>query len=304
MSSQIYAEKPKRGGENWYQNPQFLKAVRISLKVLLAVIVLTYSAFPIIWTISAAFSSSKGLSGQTLIPAQPTLENFRTILEDEPYFTWVWNSVKLAGISALLVGAITTMSAYAFSRYRFTGRSNMLAGILLIQIFPNMLAMVAIYTLLLQIGQYIPWLGLNSHGGLILIYIGGALGFNVWLMKGFFDSIPRDLDESALVDGASKTQVFVRIILPLVRPMIAVVMVLSFFGVFGDWFWPLIIINNKDRSLYPLMLGLQDFIGNDYATEWGPFAAGAVLGALPQLIVYFLLQDWIVGGLTAGSVKG
>ncbi|MCA9889846.1 MAG: ABC transporter permease subunit, partial [Anaerolineae bacterium] len=191
---------------------------------------------------------------------------------------------------------------YAFSRYRFWGRGTMLGGILLIQVFPNLLAMVALYALLLTIGQYFPEFGLNSHGGLILIYAGGALGFNVWLMKGFFDSIPRDLDESAYVDGASQTVVFFKIILPLVRPMIAVVMVLSFFGIFGDWFLPNLMLT--DEKLYPLMLGLQTFIGNNYAQNWGPFAAGAVLGAIPQLIVYFTLQDWIVGGLTAGSVKG
>ncbi|MAU09588.1 MAG: maltose ABC transporter permease [Anaerolineaceae bacterium] len=303
MSSQIaVAEKPKRGETSFLEDPRTRRALNIAIKTIVGVIVLTYAVFPVLWTISAAFNPTSSLRGQQLIPANPTLENFRTILEDEPFFTWLWNSIKLATIASLAGGAITTLSAYAFSRYRFWGRGTMLGGILLIQVFPNLLAMVALYALLLTIGQYFPEFGLNSHGGLILIYAGGALGFNVWLMKGFFDSIPRDLDESAYVDGASQTVVFFRIILPLVRPMIAVVMVLSFFGVFGDWFLPNLMLT--DESLYPLMLGLQTFIGTNYAQNWGPFAAGAVLGAIPQLIVYFTLQDWIVGGLTAGSVKG
>lgn len=304
MSSQTYTEKPKRSSEPFFERRIVRKTLVYIIKYSLAVVVLIYSAFPIIWTISAAFNPGSSLSGQQLIPEEPTFDNFNTILNDEPYFTWLWNSVKIAGISAILSSAIMTMAAYAFSRYRFWGRSNMLAGILLITIFPSMLAMVAIYTIMLQIGQYIPWLGLNSHGGLILIYIGGTLGFNVWLMKGFFDSIPRELDESAMVDGATRTEIFFKIILPLVRPMIAVVAVLSFFGIFGDWFWPNIILNNKDQQIFTLMQGLQQFIGNDYATNWGPYAAGAVIGAFPQLVVYFILQDWIIGGLTAGSVKG
>lgn len=302
MSSQIaIAEKPKRNS-SFFDNPRVQIAFRWGIKFIVGAIVLTYAVFPVLWTISAAFNPTSSLRGQQLIPANPTLENFRVILEDEPFFTWLWNSIKLATIASLAGGTITTLSAYAFSRYRFWGRSSMLGGILLIQVFPNLLAMVALYALLLTIGQYFPEFGLNSHGGLILIYTGGALGFNVWLMKGFFDSIPRDLDESAYVDGASQTVVFFRIILPLVRPMIAVVVVLSFFGVFGDWFLPNLMLT--DEKLYPLMLGLQTFIGNNYAQNWGPFAAGAVLGAIPQLIVYFALQDWIVGGLTAGSVKG
>jgi arabinogalactan oligomer / maltooligosaccharide transport system permease protein len=301
MSSQVI-EKPKGNQSSIFENPQLRAALILIVKTILGLVLLAYSAFPIIWIISAAFNPTSSVRGQTLIPAEPTLENFRVILEDEPFYTWIWNSVKLASVSSILAGILTTISAYSFSRYRFWGRSTLLGGVLLIQVFPNLLAMIALYALLLQIGQYIPWLGLNSHGGLILIYMGGVLGMNVWLMKGFFDSIPRELDESALVDGANRTQIFFYIMLPLVRPMLAVVVVLTFFGIFGDWFLPSIMLTDED--LYPLMLGLQKFISGTYAKNWGPFAAGAVLGAFPQLLVYFALQDWIIGGLTAGSVKG
>lgn len=303
MSSQIIIqEKPKRGSEGLFENPQSRKIITFLVKFIIGFILLAYSAFPIIWTISAAINPTNDLGAQTLIPANPTLENFRVILQDKPFFTWVWNSIKLASISSIMAGLLTTISAYAFSRYRFYGRSSLLGGVLIIQVFPNLLAMVALYALLLQIGQYVPELGLNSHGGLILIFMGGILGTNVWLMKGYFDSIPRDLDESALVDGANRFQIFYLIMLPLVRPMIAVVVVLTFFGVYSSWFLPKLMLTNE--ALYPLMLGLQTFISGQYSKNWGPFAAGAIMGAFPQLVVYFMLQDWIVGGLTAGSVKG
>lgn len=302
MSSQVHITKPKRSETDFLENPQTGKILFFFLKLIIGIVLVLYSAFPIIWIVSAAFNPGDSIRGQTLIPAEPTLDNFNQILFEEDYFTWIWNSIKLASISSIMAGILTTISAYSFSRYRFTGRSTLLGGVLLIQVFPNLLAMVALYALLLQIGQYIPWLGLNSHGGLILLYMGGILGMNVWLMKGFFDSIPRDLDESALVDGANRTQIFFYIMLPLVRPMLAVVVVLTFFGIFGDWFLPTIMIT--DEKLYPLMVGLQKFISGQYAKNWGPFAAGAIMGALPQLVVYFALQDWIVGGLTAGSVKG
>lgn len=300
--SQVYKEKPKRKRQGLLEDPQTRKIVFLGIKIFLGAILLLYAAFPIVWTISAAFNPSDSIRGQTLIPTNPTLDNFRTILEDEPYLLWMWNSIKIASISAIAAGLLTTVSAYAFSRYRFTGRSTLLGGVLVIQVFPNLLAMVAIYALLLQIGQYAPEFGLNSHGGLILVFMGGIMGTNVWLMKGYFDSIPKDLDESALVDGANRFQIFYKIMLPLVRPMLAVVIVLTFFGVFSAWFLPNLLLT--DESLYPLMLGLQSFIDDAYSKNWGPFAAGAVIGALPQLVVYFALQDWIVGGLTAGSVKG
>jgi len=137
---------------------------------------------------------------------------------------------------------------------------------------------------------------------LILIYMGGTLGVNVWLMKGFFDSIPHDIDESGKVDGASDWQIFWRLLFPLVRPIMVVSMILTFFGTYSDYLMPRIMITTASK--FTLMLGLQTFIGSNYAQEWGAFAAGAVLGAIPMVAIYLILQDYIVGGLTAGAVKG
>ena len=275
--------------------------ITLAFKYLIAAVVLIYSLFPIIWTISASFSPTGSISGQSLIPDPPTLRNYERILSQD-FWTWMWNSFKVSSVSALLAGLITLMSAFAFSRFRWVGRSQLLLVILLIQVFPAILAMVALFAILQQIGNYIPFLGLNTHGGLILIYMGGALGVNVWLMKGFFDSIPRDIDESGKVDGASDWQIFWRLLFPLVRPIMVVSMILTFFGTYSDYLMPRIMITSANK--FTLMLGLQTFIGSNYAQEWGAFAAGAVLGAIPMVAVYLLLQDYIVGGLTAGAVKG
>ena len=275
--------------------------ITLAFKYLIAAIVLVYSLFPIVWTISASFNPSGSISGQSLIPDPPTLRNYERILEQD-FWTWMWNSFKISSISALLAGVITLMAAYAFSRFRWRGRSQLLLLILLIQVFPAILAMVALFAILQQIGNYIPFLGLNTHGGLILIYMGGTLGVNVWLMKGFYDSVPREIDESGKVDGASDWQIFWRLLFPLVRPIMVVSMILTFFGTYSDYLMPRIMITTASK--FTLMLGLQTFIGANYAQEWGAFAAGAVLGAIPMVVVYLLLQDYIVGGLTAGAVKG
>ena len=275
--------------------------ITLAFKYLIAAIVLIYSLFPIIWTISASFSPTGSISGQSLIPNPPTLRNYERIL-DQDFWLWMWNSFKVSSISAILAGLITLMSAFAFSRFRWAGRSQLLLVILLIQVFPAILAMVALFAILQQIGNYIPFLGLNTHGGLILIYMGGALGVNVWLMKGFFDSIPRDIDESGKVDGASDWQIFWQLLFPLVRPIMVVSMILTFFGTYSDYLMPRVMITTASK--FTLMLGLQTFIGTNYSQEWGAFAAGAVMGAIPMVTIYLLLQDYIVGGLTAGSVKG
>lgn len=286
---------------NWRQSRKTRFRITLFFKYVIAAIVLFFSLFPILWTISASINPTSSVSGQELIPTPATLSHYRTILGQD-FWLWMWNSFKIASISSILVGLITLMTAYAFSRYRWAGRSQLLLVILLIQVFPAILAMVALFSILQQIGSYVPFLGLNTHGGLILIYMGGAMGINVWLMKGFFDSVPRDIDESGKVDGASDWQIFWHLLFPLVRPILVVSMILTFFGTYSDYLMPRIMITSAEK--YTLMLGLYNFIGDNYSQDWGPFAAGAVLGAVPMVAVYLLLQDYIVGGLTAGSVKG
>src|SRR5690554_5695302 len=198
---------------------------------------LTFALGPIVWVISASFNPSNTIVGQPLIPPHPTLEHYRELFQDprHPFHLWIWNSVKISVLTATLTVALTALGAYAFSRFRFRGRRGGLFTLILIQMFPQMLAMVAIYLLMLEIGRHLPWLGVDTHAGLIMVYLGGALGVNTWLMKGYFDTIPRSLEESAMMDGASHFQAFVQIILPLVRPILIVVFMLSLIGSYSEF---------------------------------------------------------------------
>jgi ABC-type maltose transport system permease subunit len=290
---------------------KFQKRFSLIVRLLIAVILIIFAIFPVLWIVSASLDPSQSLATQTsLIPSNPSLKNYQRLFGMDPDFKfgdlvfqkWIWNSVKVSGISTILSLALTTMAAYAFSRMRFKGRVTMLKGILLIQVFPNLLALVAIYVLIFQFGEIIPALGLNTHAGLIMVYLGGSMGMNIWLMKGFLDTIPRDIDESGMVDGASHFQIFYNLILPLLRPILVVIGILSFIGTYGDFILARILLN--DVNQYTLMVGLQIFTAGQFDQKWGVFAAGALIGALPIMIIYLALQDQIVGGLTQGAVKG
>lgn len=295
--------------KNLQQSQKFRKRFSVAVRLVVAVILILFSIFPVLWILSASFDNSQSLATQKLIPTNAGLDNYRDLFGLNPdyqfgdlsYWKWVWNSVKIATITTVLSISITTMAAYAFSRLRFAGRVTMLKGILLIQVFPNLLALVAIYLLIFQTGEIIPTFGLNTHAGLIMVYLGGSMGLNIWLMKGFLDTIPRAIDESGMMDGATNFQIFSTLLLPLLRPILVVIGILSFIGVYGDFILARILLNDVDK--YTLMVGLQIFTAGQFDKKWGVFAAGALIGALPILITYLALQDQIAGGLTTGSVK-
>ncbi len=262
-----------------------------------------FALYPLLMIIGASFNPTNSLSGQTLIPSQVSLVNYQALFNSEytPILRWLWNSITVSLISALLTLTMTTLAAYSFSRFRFRGRRESLLATLVIQVFPTVAAIVAIYALLKQIGDIIPWLGLNSLGGLILIYTGGALGANAWLMKGYFDTIPRELDEAAQMDGASHWLTFVYVILPIIRPVLAVIMLISFIGSFNDFLLPRVLLN--DSHVYTLAVGMTIFLNNQFSVNWGIFSAGALIGALPIIVLFLVLQTQIIGGLTRGAVK-
>jgi len=283
----------------------FMKRFSIVVRLIIAVILIVFAVFPVLWILSASLDPTGSLGQQTLIPRNASLKNFYDYWwvnpELYPFRTWWWNSIKVAAISTVLSISITTMAAYAFSRLRFAGRVTMLKGILLIQVFPNLLALVSIYLLIQQVGDIIPGLGLNTHAGLILVYLGGSMGMNIWLMKGFLDTIPRAIDESAMVDGATNFQIFTQLLLPLLRPILVVIGILSFIGTYGDFVLARVLLKSTDQ--FTLMVGLQIFTAGQFSKNWGAFSAGALLGALPIMVIYLALQDQIAGGLTQGAVK-
>lgn len=275
------------------------------LRYVVAAIAIAFALFPVLWVVSASVNPRGSLASQQLIPPNASFENYQVLLGGDPRFPfprWLFNSFYIATVTSVLAVLITSLSAYAFSRFRFRQRRNLLLSMFLVQVFPNILTMVALFLLIQQLGFYIPFLGLNSHGGLILVYLGGVMGINVWLMKGFFDAIPREIDESAMVDGASHWQSFWMLIFPLVRPILVVVGILTFIGVYSDFLIARILLSSN--SQLTVMVGLWIFISQQFSQNWGVFAAGGLMAALPIVIIYLLLQDQIVGGLTQGAVKG
>ena len=280
------------------------RRIGLILRWVLAVILIIFSIFPVLWIISASIDPVNNLSAQKFIPDNAGWDNFKELVNDPifPFFTWLWNSLKISTITTILTLSLTTLAAFAFSRFRFKGRQGLLKAILLIQSFPNLLAIVALFSISKQIGDVFAALGLNTHAGLILVYLGGAMGMNIWLMKGYMDTIPKDIDESAYVDGASNWQVFSLLILPLLRPILVVIGILSFIGTYGEFIIARTLLTK--RELQTVMVGLQIYTSGQYTQNWGVFSAGALIAALPIMIIYLILQDQIVGGLTQGAVKG
>ncbi|MBS3810494.1 MAG: sugar ABC transporter permease [Halanaerobiales bacterium] len=267
-------------------------------------IVIAFALFPLVWTLSAALNPANTLINQNLIPENASLKNFKYLFNNtqHPFPIWLWNSVKISFITSFIAVSMTALAAYPFSRFEFRGRRNGLFVILLIQIFPQMLAMVAIYLLFLNIQKVLPAFGLNTHPAIITIYLGGAIGVNTWLMKGYLDTIPNSLEEAAYIDGASKFQAFYRIILPLARPILAVLFVLQFIATYSEYILASIILNSNQK--YTLAVGLHLFISDMYSNRWGVFSAAALLGALPIVILFMSVQKYIVHGLIGGAVKG
>jgi len=266
-------------------------------------LVIVFALFPVVWIVSASFNPTNSLQTQQLIPRNPTLQHYRTLFTDPnvPFLRWLLNTLKISGITAVGTVILCALGAYAFSRFRFTGRRTGLLGLLIVQMFPQMLAMVAIYLLLLAISEYIPSFGLNTHPGLILVYLGGAMGFNTWFMKGYFDTIPRSLEESAMVDGATPFRAFIRIIIPLARPILAVVLIIQFITSYGEYILASILL--RGTEMYTLSVGLRFFTQEAYSRRWGTFAAAAIIGALMILAIFLPLQRMIISGLTGGAVK-
>lgn len=280
----------------------------------IAVIAIVIALFPVAYVLSAAFNGDSSLSGSSLIPRDVTLDNFRSLFGEQQdttghatfqqarYWKWFANSMIVAGATALLTVLLGALAAYAFSRFRFRGRRIGLLTLLLIQMFPQLLAVVAIYLIVFNTGEVFHFMGLNTLFAVILVYLGGAMGVNTWLMKGFFDTIPAELDESARVDGATPAQVFWGVVLPLAAPVLAVIALISFISTLNEFVIASVILGTSGQFTLPV--GLWQFIDQKYSEHWGPFAAGVLIAAVPAALLFAFLQRYIVQGLTQGAVKG
>ena len=286
--------------ETWWRHAIGIAAAAVAL-------------FPVVYIVSSAFNASNDLQSAQVIPAHVTLHNFGALLhnnvtantgakQDVPYVHWFLNSMLIAGLTALFTTMLGALAAYAFSRFRFKGRRVGMLFLLLIQMFPQFVAIAAIYLIVLNLGAIFPEIGLDKPAAVVLVYLGGAMGVQTWLMKGFFDTIPKELDESARVDGATASQIFWGVILPLAAPVLAVVALISFVFTLNEFVIASTILQSTRHLTLPV--GMNQLISNQYDKTWGPFAAGALIAAVPVTLLFLFLQRWIVSGLTAGSVKG
>jgi arabinogalactan oligomer/maltooligosaccharide transport system permease protein len=280
---------------------------------LVGLIAVVAALFPVVFVVSSAFNRDNTLSGAQVIPTHVTLHNFGNLLHnnvrtsgggkaDAPYINWYVNSLIVAAATAFFTVILSALAAYAFSRFRFKGRRLGMMTLLLIQMVPQFLAIVAIYLIVLNVGDIFSVIGINTLLGVTVVYLGGSLGVQAWLLKGFFDTIPSELDESARVDGATAGQIFWGVVLPLAAPVLVVVALISFVGTLNEYVIASALLQTTDHFTLPV--GMRGFIDQQYGQRWGPFAAGVLLAALPVAALFLFLQKYIVSGLTAGSVKG
>lgn len=282
-------------------------AARIVMVLLLCLVM-----FPFLMILSVSFRTGNFATG-SLIPENPSLEHWAMVLGFEytaadgtvikptfPVLTWLWNSLKVSFTTSALILMLSTTGAYAFARLRFRLKNHLLTSMMILQMFPAVLALVAFHAFFNKLGGVVPWLGLNTHSALVMSYLGG-ITMHIWLIKGYFESIDVALEESAYIDGASPWQAFRYILLPLSVPILAVVFVLSFIGVIGEYPIASVLLQGVDQLT--LAVGMKQFL---YAQNylWGDFAAAAILTGMPITVVFLMAQRYLVNGLTAGGVKG
>ena len=277
------------------------KPERFAKQVIL-VCVTVATMFPVIFVLKLAFSDGQSLNiGLSPIPDDVSFENFRHVIGRRDLSgtllvpRQLLNSVLVAGATTLLGIFLACTAAYALSRFRFPGRRAALFSFLVSQMFPGTLMLIPLFVIMGALGL------LNNLLGLVMVYSTTAIPFCVWMLKGYFDTIPVELEESARIDGASPIVIFYRIVLPLARPAIAVTALFSFMTAWNEFILSATFMEEETSYTLPVML--QGFVG-EYGGQWGHFAAGSVIVSLPVVILFFLLQKHLVGGLTAGGVKG
>ena len=268
------------------------------------ILVSFFALFPLYLVIISSINPTGSLQVSSFIPRDFSLNNYEKLFNDPtiPYLVWMKNTLLISGAVAILSVIIGASSAFAFSRLRFKGKRFGIQLLFLVQMFPAILALSAVYVIKERVYNFAPGYGLGTQPGLLLVYLGGAMGVNIWLLKGFVDSIPIELDEAAKVDGASAMQTYWQIFIPLAAPILAVVSLLSFIGTFNEFILArLFLVDMNSRTI---AVGLQGFIGGQYSQNWGAFAAGSIIASVPIVIIFLSLQKYIISGLTAGSVKG
>ena len=274
-------------------SPSDLRSLWISRVVIWITMILVI--FPALWIVMSSFSAGDSFFLSSLFPDKLSTEHYVKLFRETNFTTWVFNSLKLCLIVALIQLTLTSLAAYAFARLRFTGRKYGLMSLLVLQVFPNSMAVAGYYILIYNFGL------VDSSIALIFVLAGGS-AFNIWLLKSYIDGIPIELDEAALVDGANQFQVFYKIVMPLAMPQLAVLFLFSFIATYSEYVITSIFLQTPGKMT--LALGLQSFISDQFAAHWTMFSAAAVISSLPIMVVFMGLQRFIQNGLVAGGVKG
>lgn len=288
MSKQIHTK-----GSSSIKRSRFFKHFFTYLFMILLSIVIIY---PLLITVMTAFKDSDVVAFTLSFQGPWTLKNFHELFATTLYGKWYWNTLVISVATMVIQVAVVTLAGYTYSRYSFAGKKWTLTFFLVVQMVPTMAALTAFYVLGMLLN------GLDHYWFLTLIYIGGGIPMNTWLMKGYFDTVPYDFDESAKLDGAGNFTIFWKIVLPLVKPMIAVQALWAFMGPFGDFMTARYLL--REESNLTVAVGLQEFISDPKDQQVALFAAGAILIALPICALFFYLQKYFVTGLTAGGSKG
>jgi arabinogalactan oligomer / maltooligosaccharide transport system permease protein len=272
---------------------------------IVGLVIAAFSLFPFLWMISAAFDITGQISTQQLIPIHKGFDNFIQLFSNsgKPFLTWARNSLVVGFSAAGTQIGISALAAYSLSRHRFKGRKLTLTTILIVQMFPQLLAATTLFLIINTFGKTFLFLGLGHQLPLILIFGGAALGVNTWMLKSFFDTLPTEIDEAAKIDGAGHFAIFLKIIIPLAMPVFVVTFLLSLIAILNEYLITSVILG-LDGNNMTVAVGLQQFIYGQYGKNWGPFTAGALLATIPVLALFMFLQKHLVSGLVSGSTKG
>lgn len=262
-----------------------------ALLIFMALLVLT----PIVWIIGASFNPMSSLLSATAFPENPTVLHYVKLIKETKFVYWYANTLKIALINMAISVVLTSMTSYVFSRFRFKGKRAGLLSILILQMFPSFMGMMATYNILWQLNL------LDTHFGLILTYAAGQVPYNTWLVKGYLANIPRSLDEAAKLDGASNLRIFTQIVLPLMKPILIFVALSQFITPWMDFIFPRMILSSPEKKT--LAIGLYDMINANTNNNFTTFATGAILVAVPITILYVCLQKYLIQGVTAGANK-
>jgi arabinogalactan oligomer/maltooligosaccharide transport system permease protein len=294
-TAQLTVRTNKKSFGQWFKE--------VGWKHIVAWMLMIYATFPILYIVSTSLTDFGGIENSALFQ-QFHWQNYRDLMQDPsyPFPKWMLNTVIIAGATAILSVFISALAAYAFSRLRFKGRRPGLLALILVQMFPSVTGLVAIFGILSWLSDNVPAIGLGTKAGLILVYLGGSLGTGTYLMYGFFNTVPTEIDEAAKIDGATHTQIYFQIILRLVAPVLAVMALLSFIGTFSDFILASIVFNKTDQQT--VAVGLGTLLSDPYSQKWAMFCAGAIVAATPIVALFMGLQRYIVSGLTGGAVKG